>query len=321
MTNHEKQFIQVKDIKEGERIRGLYFVKEKRTARTRTGKPYLTMILADKTGRIEAKVWDNAQELSALFDEGHVIEMAGLANAYKGQVQANVSWLKRVPDDEVDPAGLMESSTIDSSELMLDLRKILAGIENVHLNDLNKRFLDDNNFVFDFIKTPAAKNFHHNYLGGLLEHTLSVCRLAVQVADHYPELDHDLLLTAAFLHDIGKIKELKTGMGADYTDEGRLIGHVTLGVILLDEKLGEVNDFPRNLALRLKHLILSHHGQYDFGSPKRPKFLEAFALNLIDDLDAKMNGLGRFMEKDQHDGSWTDYNRLFERYFYKGDAS
>ena len=321
MTNHEKQFIQVKDIKEGERIRGLYFVREKRIARTRNGKPYLTMILADKTGRIDAKVWDNAQEFSALFDEGHVIEIAGLANAYKGQVQANVSWLKRVPDDEIDPAGLMESSATDPSELMEALKEILSRIENVHLNDLNKRFLDDNTFVSDFIKTPAAKNFHHNYLGGLLEHTLSVCRLAVQIADHYPELDHDLLLTAAFLHDIGKIKELATGMGTDYTDEGRLIGHVTMGVIILDEKLGEASDFPRDLALRLKHLILSHHGQYDFGSPKRPKFLEAFALNLIDDLDAKMNGLGRFMEKDQHDGSWTDYNRLFERYFYKGDAS
>jgi len=138
------------------------------------------------------------------------------------------------------------------------------------------------------------------------------------VLSHYPELDADLLLAGAFLHDIGKVRELRWDRLIDYTDEGRLIGHLTLGVTMIDERLASVEDFPEEISVRLKHLILSHHGEYEFGSPKRPKFLEAFALHLIDDLDAKINGLGRFMEKDRKEGNWTDFNRLFERYFLKG---
>jgi 3'-5' exoribonuclease len=177
--------------------------------------------------------------------------------------------------------------------------------------------LSDQQFSFLLRKAPAAKRFHHSYLGGLLEHTLSVCQMARQVAEHYPQLDRDLLLTAAFLHDIGKMRELKFDLKIDYTDEGRLIGHVVLSTIMVDERLREIKNFPQELAIRLKHLILSHHGNYEFGSPKRPKFLEAFALHLIDDLDAKINGLGRFMERDRKEGVWTDFNQMFERYFLK----
>jgi 3'-5' exoribonuclease len=180
------------------------------------------------------------------------------------------------------------------------------------------RFLSDRHFVSMFKRAPAAKKFHHSYLGGLLEHTLSVCQMARSVAGHYQELDRDLMLAGSFLHDIGKIEELKIDHRIEYTDEGRLLGHLILGVSMVDEKAGGLNNFPRELFLRLKHLILSHHGQYEFGSPKRPKFLEAFALHLIDDLDAKMNGLSRFMKRDRQEGSWTDFNRLFERFLLKG---
>ena len=151
-----------------------------------------------------------------------------------------------------------------------------------------------------------------------MEHTLSVCQMTQLVGKHYPELDRDLLIMGAFLHDIGKVRELKFDLRIDYSDEGRLLGHLILGVAMIDEKLTLIKDFPHELALLVKHLILSHHGQYEFGSPKRPKFLEAFALHLIDDLDAKMNGLGRFIEKDPQEGTWTDFNTLFERYLLKG---
>jgi 3'-5' exoribonuclease len=151
-----------------------------------------------------------------------------------------------------------------------------------------------------------------------LEHTLSVCRSALWVAERYPQLDRDLLIVAAFLHDVGKTRELSATSSIAYTDEGRLLGHLVLGAAMLEEKLGEIKGFPSDLGLRLRHLILSHHGEYAFGSPKRPKFLEAFALHLIDDLDAKINGLGRFMAKDHREGAWTEYNRLFERYLLKG---
>ncbi len=317
-ANDHPSHLWVKDIKEDEAVRGSYLVKEKRVGTTRRGEPFLTLILADRSGEIEAKVWEGAKELSPLFNQGDVLEMEGTAGSYRGRVQITVSRL-RVQKGKVDPRIFVESAPCDASEMMGNLREILRGIEDVHLRALIDRFLSDQGFISLFKKAPAAKNFHHSYLGGLLEHTLSICLLAVKVAEHYPQLDRDLLLTGAFLHDIGKVRELKFDHSIDYTDEGRLLGHVVLGAAIVDEKLREMKKFPKEKAVRLKHLILSHHGEYEFGSPKRPKFLEAFALHLIDDLDAKINGLGRFMERDRQDGAWTDFNRLFERYFLKGD--
>ena len=308
----------VKDIKENDKILGCYLVKEKKVGTTRRGDPFLTLTLSDRTGEIEAKVWEGVDELSSLFHEGDVIEVGGHAGSYRGKVQITVSGLS-VVNEKADPEIFFEASPQDPSEMMASLREILREIEDVHLKELVDSFLNDRKFVSLFKKTPAAKNFHHSYVGGLLEHTLSVCRMAGKVASHYPLLDRDLLITSAFLHDIGKMRELGFNRKIDYTDEGRLLGHVMLGAAMLEEKLHELKDFPQQLAVRLKHMILSHHGQYEFGSPKRPKFLEAFALNLIDDLDAKINGLARFMEKDRQDGAWTDFNRLFERYFLKGE--
>jgi 3'-5' exoribonuclease len=308
----------VKDITPDKSVRGSYLVEEKRVATTRKGDVFISMTLADRTGEVEAKVWEGAEELSSLFHQGDIIEVDGIAGSYRGQTQVRISGLK-VLKGEVDQSVFLESAPVDVSEMMKSLREILKDVKGFHLRSLIDRFLGDPGFVSLFKKAPAAKNFHHNYLGGLLEHTLSVCQMARQVTQHYPNLDRDLLVTAAFLHDLGKIRELKFNLQIDYTDEGRLLGHLVLGATMVDRKLGELRDFPRELAIRLKHLILSHHGQYEFGSPKRPKFLEAFALHLIDDLDAKINGIGRFMEKDLQEGAWTDFNRMFERYFLKGE--
>jgi len=307
----------IKDIKEEDSIAGCYLVKQKRLATTRVGKPFINLVLADRTGELEAKVWDRAEQLTSLFQDGGIIDVKGRAGSYRGQIQITVSDIK-VPSSEIDPGIFLESAPGDLPEMMKSLRKILENVKNVHLKAVNDRFLTDRSFVSQFKKAPAAKNFHHSYLGGLLEHTLSVCQMAEQVADHYPQLDRDLLVTAAFLHDIGKIREFGYDLNIDYSDEGRLLGHLVLGVAMVDEKIEELKDVPQELALRLKHMILSHHGEYEFGSPKRPKFLEAFALHLVDDLDAKVNGLGRFMEKDRQEGSWTDFNRLFGRHFLKG---
>jgi len=276
--------------------------------------------LADKSGEVEARIWEGADEISPLFSEGDIVRIKGHSSSYKGKLQITLSSLE-VSKSEIDPALFLESTPGDSSEMMKSLREILRKVKNPHLKGLIDRFLGDPQFVYEFERAPAAKNFHHSYLGGLLEHTLSVCRMSILVAGHYPQLDGELLLTAAFLHDIGKTKELSFDLNMDYTDQGRLIGHVVLGVLLLDKKLDELKEFPEDLAVRLRHLILSHHGEYDFGSPKRPKFLEAFALHLMDDLDAKIKGLGRFMEKDQQEGAWTDFNRMFERYFLKGQVA
>jgi len=317
-TDKTSPHLWVDRIQEEERVSGCYLVKEKRVATTRNGNAFMSLTLADRTGEIPARVWEKVESLSALFREGDVVQVEGKANSYRDQLQINVSHLdlfRGPPDPEV----FLDVSPEDPFEMMRSLREILRGIQDVHLKALVEIFLSDREFVTRFKKAPAAKTFHHAYLGGLLEHTLSVCRLAVHTADHYPQLNRDLLVTAAFLHDIGKTRELQYDLLIDYTDEGRLVGHVVLGVTMVDEKLRGLREFPQELAFRLRHLILSHHGEYDFGSPKMPKFLEAFALHLIDDLDAKIKGIGRFMERDRHDGSWTDFNRMFGRYFLKGE--
>jgi 3'-5' exoribonuclease len=316
-TDTHQPHLWIKDITEEDSIKGCYLVKQKRLGTTRVGKPFINLVLADRTGEVEAKVWERAEQLSSLFQEGEILEVAGQAGSYKGQIQITITGLK-VVGGEIDPNIFLESATGDPSEMMNSLREVLKDVKDAHLGPLNDRFLADRHFVSMFKRAPAAKNFHHSYLGGLLEHTLSVCQMAAQVADHYPQLDRDLLLTGAFLHDIGKTREFSYDLKIDYTDEGRLLGHIVLGAAMVDEKLVGLKNFPQELAVRLKHLLLSHHGEYEFGSPKRPKFLEAFALHFLDDLDAKINGLGRFMERDKRDGVWTDFNRLFDRYFLKG---
>ena len=310
--------IWVKDIMEEDRIENCYLVKEKSQGTTRNGKPFLTLTLSDKTGEIPAVVWENAEEFSSLFGEGETVFITGSASSYRGKLQITVSTLKR-PEKEPDSSLFCESSPIDPSRMMRSLKEVLRGIVNPHLRALADRFLSDRKFTSLLKKAPAAKNFHHSYVGGLLEHTLSVCEMAVQIAKHYPQLNKDLLVVSAFLHDIGKIREFTSPPNIDYTDEGRLIGHLVSGVEMLNEKLEGIKSFPADLAIRLKHLILSHHGQFDFGSPKEPAFLEAFALNFVDDIDAKISGLSRFMERDRREGAWTEFHRLFRRYLLKGD--
>lgn len=313
----KKDHLWVKDIRKDQQVRGLYLVKVKRLGATKKGDPFLSITLIDRTGEIEARVWDRVQELSSLFREGDIVGVDGYAGLYQDQVQLTLSDL-RPSGEPGDPHLFFETSTRDVAEMMAALRQLLKGVRDPHLKVLVDRFLSDHPFLSLFKLAPAAKNFHHNYLGGLLEHTLSVCTLVEPVAAHYPQLNRDLLLAGAFLHDIGKVRELTFERQIDYTDEGRLLGHIVLGLGMVEEKLAGLKRFPQETALRLKHLISSHHGEYAFGSPKRPKFLEAFALHLMDDLDAKMNGISRFMGRDRQEGNWTDFSRLFERYFLKG---
>lgn len=310
----------VRDIRADELVRGLYMVKVKKSGVTKRGDLFLSLTLMDCSGDIEARVWDNAEAISSRFKEGDIVELEGRAVSYRNQIQLTLSDLK-ASEADADFSLFLESTPKDINQMMENLKRLLKKIDNPHLKDLTNSFMADSRFVSLFKKAPAAKNFHHGYIGGLLEHTLSVCHMAIHISKHYSELDKDLLTAGAFLHDIGKIREFKIGSLIDYTDEGRLLGHLVLGVEMIDEKLGIIKNFPRGLGVKVRHLILSHHGEYEFGSPKRPKFLEAFALHLIDDLDAKINGLSRYMERDQHEGDWTDFNRLFSRYLLKEDLS
>jgi 3'-5' exoribonuclease len=316
MGKNRDTHLWVREIQENDKVTGLYLAKVKRAAVTRKGDPFLTITLADRTGELEARVWDRVETLASLFKEGDILDIKGHASTYRNRIQLTLTDLK-VAEDGGDPTLFLESTPKDVNEMMRALRAINKGMQEGPLKALVNGFLSDRRFLSLFKKAPAAKNFHHNYIGGLLEHTLSVCQMGRNLSMHYGQLDGDLLVTGAFLHDIGKIRELHYDRRIDYSDEGRLLGHLVLGVAMVDEKIFALENFPRDQANLVKHLILSHHGQLEFGSPKRPKFLEAFALHLIDDMDAKMNGLGRFMERDPLDGAWTDFNRLFERYFLK----
>ena len=312
--------IWINDIQEKGKITGTYLVKSKTVGQTKQGNPFLTLTLGDKTGTVEARVWDNVKEISAQFKEGDIVDITGQANTYRNRIQIQIYQLKQ-SNSAADPDIFLESTAKDTAQMLSELKKVVNQIKNGHLRMLVESFLADHAFVSKFKKSPAAKYFHHGYLGGLLEHTLSVSQLAVMVAQRYPDLDGDLLVAGAMLHDIGKVDELNYDRNIEYSDQGRLLGHIVLGVMMLDEKLNSLKNFSPELATRLKHLILSHHGEFEFGSPKRPKFLEAFALHLIDDLDAKINGLNRLFKDDKQEGSWTTFNKLFQRYFYKGDAT
>jgi len=307
----------IRDLTGNESVHGLYLAKSKRLGTTRRGDAYLSITLGDRTGDVEARVWEGAEDMDGLFSEGDVVEVTGRAGTYRNQIQLVLERVGRCGRVE-DPDLFLETTPRDVREMMGELRQLLSTVRNANLKAVVDRFLADRGFISLFKKAPAAKNFHHGYLGGLLEHTLSVCVLVDAVCPHYPELDRDLVLCGAFLHDVGKTREFVFNTHIEYSDEGRLLGHMVLGVSMLEEKLAEIKHFPKELSFRLKHIILSHHGAFDFGSPKRPKFLEAFVIHALDDLDAKLNGLGRFISLDRKEGAWTEYNRLFERYFLKG---
>jgi 3'-5' exoribonuclease len=225
----------VKNIKVDNKVRGLYLAKAKRVGLTKKGDPFLSITLADRTGEIEARVWERAEEFSKVFVEGDILDVEGYGSSFRDQVQVTLSDLS-VSGEEGDPSIFLEATPKDVRAMMASLRKMLKGIENAPLKALIDRFLSDRRFVSLFKKAPAAKTFHHSYLGGLIEHTLSVCEMSKSAAEHYPELDKDLLLAGALLHDIGKIRELRYDRMIDYTDEGRLLGHLILGVAMVDEK-------------------------------------------------------------------------------------
>jgi 3'-5' exoribonuclease len=312
-----RQRVWIRDIKHDDIVQEYYLVKEKILNRTKRGDPFLSLTLADRTGEIEARLWDRVDEFTSLFSEGDIVEIKGQATSYKDQLQLTISHIKKAGEVK-DYTIFLECSRQDPSEMMKELKKLLLKVDEPNLRKLINLFLADHDFLKDFKIVPAAKNFHHAYLGGLLEHTLSVCKIATAIVVNYPDLNRNLMLTGAFIHDIGKVPELSYQYKINYTDKGRLMGHIILGIEMLNEKLSILSGFPEELAIKLKHIILTHHGEYEFGSPKRPKIPEALAIHLIDDLDAKLSGLIQFMERDAQLGSWTDFHRIFQRYFLKG---
>lgn len=305
-------------IKDRDIVNDSFLVREKITAMARNGKPYLTLKLMDRSGEVEGRVWDRVEEFSGCFDKDDFIEVQGKASLYLGKMQLVIQKLRKVDDSQIDLGDYLPVATRSIEDMMAELRDQVASLQTPCFKDLMELFLADEAFMQGYTSAPAAKAIHHVYLGGLLDHSLSVARLVDDICRHYPTVNRDLLLTGALLHDIGKVAELCYERAFGYTDAGKLLGHITIGFQMLDSKLAEITDFPGDLALLLKHLLLSHHGQYEYGSPKRPKTLEAIILNYLDDLDSKINGIQTHMDKDpDNEQTWTGYHRIYDRYFYK----
>jgi 3'-5' exoribonuclease len=319
-VNGQTDKVFIEDIREGEEIASPFLLGDLRLGQTRNGKPFATLKLQDRTGTIDGRVWDRAEEFFQSFKAGDVLIIRGVADSFNNQVQIKVGGWQRLDLAEVDQSHFLPTSPYDVETMFAELRGILTGMSDPHLGGLVRDFLDDGDLMAEFKRAPAAKRFHHAYIGGLLEHTLSIVRSVVAVHPLYPNLNRDLLLAGALLHDIGKVREFDQGLAGDYTHEGRLLGHILIGLGMVEDKIAARPDFPRETAILLEHLVVSHHGENELGSPKKPKILEGLALHLLDDLDAKMNGIGGFIQRhaDAETG-WTDYNRLLERFFYRPD--
>ena len=311
--------VYIKDIKPGERISDFFLVAEKNIAFSQKGAPYLNVRLKDRTGEVDGKIWEKATEWDKLFKKGDVIQAQGGAVSFKNSVQLSITSLRKIDESEVDLSQYMPAAKKNADAMFSDLMTFIDQVNTPCLKTLLHTFFHDENVITLFKRAPAAKGFHHVYIGGLLEHTLSVTRLLDLVTQYYQGINRDVLITGGILHDIGKIYEYSYDSIFDYSDQGRLVGHIVIGIEMLNAKIAAIGDFPEQLAMELRHLILSHHGTYEFGSPKRPKTLEALIVHHIDDLDAKVNAFQEFIgESAEDDSNWTPFHRLFERFIYKG---
>lgn len=313
--------VYVADIQERDQVESPFLVRDKIVGMAKNGRPYMTLKLMDRTGEVEGRIWDRVDELSAQFGKDDFVHVSGKASVYMGKMQLVVQELRRLDESGVDLADFLPLAGRSVESMNGELCAVVGRLANPHLRRLMEAFLADEAFMAGYLRAPAAKTMHHVYLGGLLEHSLAVAALADDVSHRYPDLDRDLLVVGALLHDVGKIAELRYQRSFEYTDVGKLLGHIVIGVELVDEKLRALEGFPQDLALHLKHLLLSHHGQYEYGSPKRPKTLEAVILNFLDDLDSKINGVRTHIEREpDSESAWTQYHKQYDRYFFKGNS-
>lgn len=303
----------IHDLREGDRVSDIYLCKSKQSAVTKNGKPYETVVLQDKTGTIDAKIWDPSNPGIGDFDALNYIEVGGDVNSFQGTLQINVKRIRVCREGEYDPADYVPVSAKDPEVMYQELLGIIQTIQTpAYRKLLENLFINDKDFVKAFRTSSAAKTVHHGFVGGLLEHTLSVTKLCDYYCTAYPILKRDLLLTAAMCHDIAKTKELSAFPVNDYTDDGQLLGHIVMGAQMVAERAADIPEFTHVLLTQLQHCILAHHGKYEFGSPKLPALMEAVALNYADDTDAKLETFKEILENNAQNQGWFGYNKLFE---------
>ncbi len=308
----------IRDLQEGERVSDLFLVKSARLAETRAGKAYIQLTVMDSSGEISGPIWDRAEELFVYCGSGSFIRVQAVVQLYREQLQLRIDEIQPASKEDADLADFVPSCPKDRTDLTRRMQKLVASVEDPYLRKLLNRFLKKEPMWQRFQNSPAAKGIHHAYLGGLLEHSLSVAELADKLSGHYPGVDRSLLIAGALLHDLGKVEELTMNLALiEYTRHGRLKGHLVMGSEMVAEEARRIKDFPPDLLEQLQHLILSHHGRHEFGSPTVPMTMEAFILSFLDDLDAKMNLMEQLRAKVVEPGlHLTDYQRSLDRFLY-----
>jgi 3'-5' exoribonuclease len=304
----------VSELEPNQVITGTFLVSHKDVRQKKTGEPYLSLTLSDRTGDLDAKMWDNAAEALTTFDRDSFVRVKGMVQVFQNRPQLTIHKIQPVIDSEIESSDYFPVSKRDRAEMFQELEGWIAGMGNAHLKGLLQAIFADPSIALAYRTAPAAKTVHHNWIGGLIEHVLSLCHLAKFTAGHYAGIDFDLLLAGVILHDLGKIRELSYARSFSYTTEGQLLGHIVIGLRMVDEKIATIPDFPAPLRDLLLHMIVSHHGQLDYGSPKVPVFPEALLLHLLDNMDSKMECMRALIERDQTvEGAWTGYNSALER--------
>jgi 3'-5' exoribonuclease len=314
----------VNQLSHGDSVDESYLVADKQLRANRQGNLYLQLELRDKTGSVGSRLWNASEELARSFEPGDYLRVRGKTQIFQGSLQIILTHIDVLDPNRVEAEDFLPQSSQNAAKLMARLREVLLTMNNPHLRALIECFLIDDDFVRKFTSAPAGIKNHHAYQGGLLEHVVTMLNIADRILDLYPEIDRDLLVTGIFLHDIGKVDELSYDRAFTYTDEGQLVGHLVMGVEMLRDKVERTanltgESFPPELLLRLKHMIVSHHGSYEFGSPKLPMTLEAVALHYLDNLDAKIHAFSREIRDDpSRDSNWTPFQQSLGRRLYKG---
>ena len=307
------------DIREHQPVDSLFLVSAKNQGVTKGGNSYLVLKLLDRTGEIEARIWERADDLGRRFERNDFVRVRGQATLFQGKVQVRVQDVTLVDEKNVAAEDFLPKSAFDPDVMFEEIQAILGSIKDPHLRALAESFFADRELMELLKRAPGAKTIHHPYLSGLLEHTLSLLKLILKVVENYRGIDIDLLLIGGFLHDIGKVYEFSFDRAVDYTDAGQLLGHLVMEVEMVNDKIAAIADFPEDLALRIKHMLVSHHGAYEFGSPKLPQTLEAVVLHALDDLDGKIQAIQNLPEKEPG-SKWTAFHRAYGRSFYRNSS-
>ena len=308
----------IEQLRPGQEVNGTFALRVKKLLPLRSGQGhYLAIVLGDKTGQLEGRVWEAVDELYQGCRVGDIVEIQGQVTEYNGKLQIQISAMSACQEGAIDPKRFIPSSTLNLAAAREKLFSVLDSLQNAHLKDLLSLILSDEAFFNTFVTSPAAKRNHHATIGGLLEHSLGIVSAAERIAPVYPQVDRDLLVAGALLHDMGKVEEYDFSTDIDFSDEGRLLGHIVLGAQLLESYINQLPDFPQDLRLKLLHMIISHHGQYEWQSPKRPKFIEAALLHHLDMIDAAVDMFSSAVaSREDPEEHWTDWVKGLDRYVF-----